>query len=68
MEALNSRFKTENRLLFWEQADLASLKKVVGQRIRYYNHVRRHSALGNISPIRYLKEKDKTAGGDVSTN
>ena len=62
MEAFNSRFKTENRLLFWEQEDLASLKKVVSQRIRYYNHVRRHSALGNKSPIRYLKEKGKIPG------
>ena len=59
MESFNSRFKAENRLLFWEQEDLPSLKKVVAQRIRYYNHVRRHSALGNQSPIRYLKEKAK---------
>jgi len=62
MEAFNSRFKTENRLLFWEQEDLVSLKKVVCQRIRYYNNVRRHSALGNKSPIQYLKEKGKIAG------
>jgi transposase InsO family protein len=62
IEAFNSRFKTENRSLFWEQEDLASVKKVVGQRIRYYNHVRRHSALGNQSPIRYLKEKGRISG------
>jgi putative transposase len=62
MEAFNSRFKTENRLLFWEQEDLASLKRVVEQRLRYYNHVRRHSALGNKSPVRYLKEKGKIPG------
>jgi len=62
MEGFNSRFKTENRLLFWEQEDLASLEGVVGQRIRYYNHVRRHSVLPNMSPIRYLKEKGKTPG------
>jgi len=62
MESFNSRFKAENRLLFWEQEDLSLLKKVVGQRIRYYNHVRRHSALENQSPIRYLKEKGKTPG------
>ena len=62
MEAFNSRFKTENRLLFWEHEDLASLKKVVGQQIRYYNHVRRHSALQNKAPMRYLKEKGKIPG------
>jgi len=52
----------------WEQDDLASLKEVVSQRIRYYNHVRRHSALGNKSPIRYLKEKGRIPGWDVSAN
>jgi putative transposase len=62
MESFNGRLKYENRLLFWEQDNLASLKKVVCQRLRYYNHVRRHSALGNKSPIRYLKEKGKTPG------
>jgi len=62
MESFNGRLKSENRLLFWEQDDLASLKKVVCQRLRYYNHVRRHSALGNKSPIRYLKEKGKIPG------
>ncbi|MBE0711556.1 MAG: transposase [Candidatus Aminicenantes bacterium] len=62
MESFNSRFKEENRLLFWEQKDFASLKKVVDQRIRYYNHVRRHSALGNQSPVRYLTNKGKIPG------
>ena len=62
MESFNGRPKSENRLLFWEQNDLASLKKVAGQRIRYYNHVCRHSVLGNKSPIRYLKKKGKIPG------
>jgi hypothetical protein len=51
MESFNSRFKEENRLLFWERKDFALLNKVVDQRIRYYNHVRRHAALGNQSPV-----------------
>lgn len=29
---------------------------------RYYNHVRRHSALGNQSPVRYLTNKGKIPG------
>ena len=62
MESFNSRFKAENRLLFWEQEDLPSLKKVVEQRIRYYNQARRHSALGYQSPIRYLKGKGQRPG------
>jgi len=57
MESFIGRLKEENRLLFWEQEDLESLREVVNVRIRYYNHVRRHSALGNKSPIKYLKEK-----------
>jgi len=59
MESFNGRFKSENRLLFWEQEDFASLEKVVNARIRYYNQIRRHSALGNKSPVQYLKEKGK---------
>lgn len=31
-------------------------------------HVRRHSALGSQSPIRYFKEKGKIPGWDVSAN
>jgi transposase InsO family protein len=46
-------------VLFWEQEDFESLEKVVKNRIRYYNQIRRHSALGNNSPIKYLKEKGK---------
>jgi putative transposase len=57
MESFNGRFKEENHLLFWEQENLNALKKVVAQRMKYYNQVRRHSSLGNRSPITYLKEK-----------
>lgn len=59
MESFNGKFKTENHVLFWEQEDFESLEKVVKNRIRYYNQIRRHSALGNKSPIKYLKEKGK---------
>ena len=61
MEAFNGRFKVENRLIFWEMDDITELKKVVDKRIRYHNFVRRHSTLGNKSPIKYLKEKGKLA-------
>lgn len=63
IEAFNGRFKEENRLLFWEQEDLESLRNVIDQRIRYYNQVRRHSALDNKSPVQYLREKGKIPGG-----
>ncbi len=57
MESFNGRFKSENRLLFWEHEDFAALEKVVNDRIRYYNQIRRHSARGNKSPVQYLKTK-----------
>jgi putative transposase len=59
MESFNGKFKTENHMLFWEQEDFESVEKVVKTRIRYYNQIHRHSALGNKSPIKYLKEKGK---------
>lgn len=68
IESFNGRFKEENRLLFWEQEDLESLRRVVDQRIRYYNQVRRHSALGNRSPVQYLREKGKILTRDDSEN
>ena len=57
MESFNGRFKGENRDLFFEQEDLESLKGVVEERIRYYNFERKHSALGNLSPMKYLKKR-----------
>ena len=56
-ESFIGRFKSENRLLFWEQEDFEGLEEVVKARIKYYNRVRRHSALGNKSPIEYLNRK-----------
>ncbi len=68
MESFNGRFKEENRLLFWEQDDLLSLQTCINDRIRYYNHIRRHSALGNKSPMNYLKEKGILQVSIVSEN
>lgn len=59
MESFNGRFKVENRDLFWDQKELESLKEVVDERIRYYNFDRRHSALGNLAPMNYLKLKER---------
>lgn len=44
-------------MLFQEQEDFESLRKVVEDGIRYYNGVRRHSALGNKAPMVFLREK-----------
>lgn len=55
MESFFGRFKTENRSLFLDCQTLEELRKVVKERIIYYNNQRRHSSLGNISPIRFIK-------------
>ena len=55
MEAFNSRFKTENRSLLLDAVDLEGLARLVSQRMRYYNRVRRHSALGNQAPWTYIQ-------------
>lgn len=68
MESFNGRFKEENRLIFWEQEDFRSLRDVVGERVRYYNYDRRHSTLGNKSPMSYLNEKGFLPTATVSGN
>jgi putative transposase len=60
MESFNSHFKSENRSLFWECESYAELEKVVADRLRYYNHYRRHASLENQAPIKYIKKKGKS--------
>jgi putative transposase len=55
MESFFSRFKAENYSLFYGCADLTALRGRVAQRIKYYNVERRHSSLGNISPLTFLE-------------
>lgn len=59
MESFNSRFKAENRDLFWDCRILAELIPVVKKQMKYYNTRRRHSSLGNKPPLTYLKERRK---------
>ena len=56
MESFNSHFKVENASIFWEQPDLNSLIRVVQRRLLYYNDIRRHASLGNVSPAQFLKQ------------
>lgn len=55
MEAFLSRFKTENHSLFLEVQTLKDLISLVGERMDYYNHERRHSTIGYVSPSTYLE-------------
>lgn len=59
MESFNGHFKGENRDLFWECQTLEELKRVVSEQMVYYNTKRRHSSIGNIAPLAYLKNWQK---------
>lgn len=56
MESFNSRFKAEGHSLFLDAADLGQLEQVVAQQMTYHNTKRRHSSLGYLSPLAYLKK------------
>jgi putative transposase len=62
-ESFIGRFKSENRLLSWEQDDFEALEEVIQVRVRYFNRVRRHSTLGNKSPLEYINGKTNTIIG-----
>jgi putative transposase len=55
MESFNGRFKTEGHSLFLEAQSLGELITVVDERMRYYNTERRHSSIGYVPPLRYIK-------------
>lgn len=58
MESFYGRFKTENRSLFLDAQSLAELRDLVDERMAYFNHERRHSALDYQSPLTYLEGLD----------
>jgi putative transposase len=55
MEAFNSRFKTENQSLFNEARTFEQLAAMLAERFEYYNRERRHSAIGYLAPLTYVK-------------
>ena len=57
MESFNSRFKGEGRSLFLEAPNLITLTQVVGQRMDYYNTDRRHSTLGYVAPLTFIRQE-----------
>jgi transposase InsO family protein len=54
MEGFNSRFKTENRSLFFDAQTVDHLRAVVAERMAYYNRERRHSSIGYRAPASYI--------------
>ena len=55
MESFNSRFKQEGNSLFLDAGDMEELKAVVSRQMRYYNTKRRHSSLGYVPSMAYIK-------------
>jgi transposase InsO family protein len=55
MESFNGRFKSEGHSLFLEAQSLAELITVVDERMPYYNTERRHSSIGYVPPLMYIK-------------
>jgi putative transposase len=55
IESFWGRMKTEIRSQIIEAATLRELKDVINRRLNYYNNGRRHSEIGNVPPITYLK-------------
>jgi len=55
MESFNGRFKTEGHSLFLEAQSLGELIAVVDERMQYYNTERRHSSIGCVPPLTYIK-------------
>lgn len=56
MEAFNSRFKDENRSLFLDANTLTELCQVVEDRMQHYTYRQRHSSIGYVPPMTYLKQ------------
>jgi putative transposase len=56
MEAFNSRFKAEGHSLFSEAQTLIDLIAVVDMRMEYYNTERRHSSIGYLPPMTFIRQ------------
>ncbi len=55
MESFNGRFKQEGNSLFLDAGDMEELRLVISRQMKYYNTKRRHSSLGYVSPMAYIK-------------
>jgi transposase InsO family protein len=56
MEAFHSRFKTEGHSLFLTAETLTDLIAVVDMRMHYYNTQRRHSSIGYVPPLTFIRQ------------
>ena len=62
MESFFSRFKSEGHSLFLDAQSIDELRIVVDDRMRYYNTERRHSSIGYLSPLEYIRQMRSDGG------
>ena len=58
MESFNGHFKGESKSLFYDAVNIWELGRAVARQMDYYNRKRRHSALGNLAPMRYITKEE----------
>jgi len=58
MESFNGHFKGENKSLFHDVANIWELKRLISERLQYYNDRRRHSTLANTAPTKYIIQEE----------
>ena len=63
MESFNGHFKGELKSLAADCRTLDEVKKVVAKQLRYYNWLRRHSAIDYLPPMVYFKSKRRRKTG-----
>lgn len=56
MESFNGRFKTEGGSLFLDAQNMPQLIGMVDRQMNYYNIERRHSSIGQVSPLTYIEQ------------
>lgn len=57
VESFFGRLKVESGSLFHDTRNVWELRRVVNERIVYYNAERRHSTLGNRAPVDYINDE-----------
>jgi transposase InsO family protein len=55
MESFNGHFKNEALSLFLDTSSISDLAAVVDGRMHYYNIERRHSSIGYLAPLAYIR-------------
>lgn len=62
IESFWGRMKTRCQSRLIESETMQELKGVIEEEMRYYNHERRHSSLGNVAPMQHLKSEGISVG------